>query len=123
MVLHESESLQVYNSEGKKIMSKWQKGVNEYAQELREFLADEKLEATKENMLNGATGWYEYSYGGNALIYDYDIAERLATPSEVKSRTRKDGSINQMANSNENWLDVQARALRQASRRVLEGRV
>ena len=104
-------------------MSKWQKGVNEYAQELREFLADEKLEATKENMLNGATGWYEYSYGGNALIYDYDIAERLATPSEVKSRTRKDGSINQMANSNENWLDVQARALRQASRRVLEGRV
>lgn len=102
-------------------MSKWQNGINEYAKEFKQFLADEKLEATKENLLNGADDWKQYSYGGNSLIYDYDIAERLATPSEIKSRTRKDGSFNSMANAEETWLDVQARALSQASRKVLRG--
>lgn len=100
-------------------MSKWSDGVNEYAEELREFLEENKLEATRENLLNGASDWSQYSYGGSALVYDYDIAERLATPSEIKSRTRKDGSFNQMANARETWLDVQARALYQASRKVL----
>lgn len=100
-------------------MSKWQQGVKEYAEELQEFLEEEKLEATKENMLNGASDWSQYSYGGSSLIYDYDIAERLATPSEIKSRTRKDGSLNQMANARESWLDVQARALYQASNMVM----
>jgi len=100
-------------------VSKWAQGVQEYANELREFLEENKLEATKENMLNGASDWTQYSYGGSSLIYDYDIAERLATPSEVKSRTRKDGSFNQMANANETWLDVQARALSQACNKVL----
>lgn len=100
-------------------LSKWTQGVNEYADELREFLTDEKLDVTLENMLNGASDWKQYSYGGSSLIYDYDIAERLATSSEIKSRTRKDGSFNQMANSRETWLDVQARALYQASRKVL----
>lgn len=99
--------------------SKWTTGVNEYADELREFLAENNLEATKENMLNGADDWHMYSYGGSALIYDEDIAERLATPSEIKRRTRKDGSFNQMANARETWLDVQARALYQASRKIL----
>ena len=102
-------------------MSKWQKGVNEYVEELKEFLANEQLEATEQNLLNGATSWGEYSYGGNSLIYDVDIAERLATPSEIKSRTRKDGSLNPMANARETWLDVQARALKQASHRILIG--
>jgi len=102
-------------------MSKWQDGVKLYADELREFLEQENLEPTLENMLNGATNWTEYSYGGSSLIYDYDIAKRLATPSEIKSRTRVDGSFNSMANVNETWLDVQARALYQASLLVLRG--
>lgn len=100
-------------------MSKWQNGVKEYENELREFLADNKLEATEKNLLNGANNWGEYSHGGNSLIYDYEIAERLATPSEIKSRTRKDG-LSSMANAKETWLDVQARALYQASRNILE---
>lgn len=100
-------------------MSKWNDGVNEYVQELQEFLEENNLEVTKENMLNGASDWNQYSYGGSSLIYDYDIAERLATPSEIKNRTRKDGSLNQMANARESWLDVQARALYQASNRVM----
>jgi hypothetical protein len=100
-------------------MSKWTEGVNEYVEEMREFLEENNLEATRENLLNGAHDWLQASYGGSWLIYDVDIAERLATPSEVKSRTRKDGSFNQMANASESWLDVQARALYQASNRVV----
>ncbi len=99
--------------------SKWTTGVNEYAEELKEFLAENNLEATEKNMLNGAMDWTQYSYGGCSLIYDYDIAERLATLSEIKSRTRKDGSLNPNANARETWLDVQARALYQASRKIL----
>jgi hypothetical protein len=100
-------------------MSKWNDGVNVYMQELQEFLAENKLAATEENMLNGARNWNEYSYGGSSLIADYDIAARLATPSEIKSRTRKDGNLGLLANANETWLDVQARALYQASHKIL----
>jgi len=65
-------------------------------------------------MLNGAQNWYQYSWGGCSLIYDRDIAERLCTPSELK-RT-KNGE--RRPNQNEEWLDVQARALRQAARKI-----
>lgn len=95
--------------------SAWTKGVKIYAEELQEFLDNENLPATKENLLNGASGWKEYSHGGSALIYDYEIAERLCSPSELK-RT-KGGDNN--PNSRETWLDVQARALYQASRIIL----
>lgn len=97
--------------------SAWFKGVAIYADELRESLADNNLPATKENLLNGARDWAQYSYGGCALIYDADIAERLCSPSELKRK--KGGEL--QPNSRETWLDVQARALSQAARRVLRG--
>ena len=100
--------------------SKWNQGVQDYVEELIFELEDNGLEPTIKNMLNGARNWNEYSYGGSSLIDDMDIAERLATPSEIESRTRKDGSFNQMANRNETWLDVQARALHQASVKAME---
>lgn len=62
---------------------------------------------------------HEAVYGGNFLIYDDDIAERYCTPSELKKVTRKDGSIRDHANSSENWLDVQERAIRQAIRLII----
>ena len=64
--------------------------------------------------LNGASDWQRYSEGGCALIYNEDIAERFCTPSELK---RVKGGL-RMPNSRENWLDVQARALRQAWRLI-----
>lgn len=97
------------------IESAWTKGVKLYAEELQDFLKDENLEATKENLLNGASNWMEYSYGGCSLIYDTDIAERLCTPSELKRK--RDGEL--PPNSRETWLDVQARALYQACSIVL----
>ena len=65
----------------------------------------------KRELLNGATNWREYSYGGCALIYDADIAERLCSPSEY----RKTRQGERAPNARETWLDVQARALGQAS--------
>ena len=100
--------------------SKWNKGVNEYASELRrnfrENYPGQKM--TEEKLLNGARNWEHYSYGGSSLIYDADIAERLATPSEIKRVTRKDGSLGN-PNRHEQWLDTQARALHQASNKLL----
>lgn len=50
----------------------------------------------------------------SALVYDGDIAAALCNPSELK-KTRNG---ERRPNSQEEWLDVQARALRQAFRRV-----
>ena len=66
----------------------------------------------KEWILNGASGWSEYSYGGCSLIYDSDIAKTLCTPSELKRN--KYGE--RKPNKNEEWLDVQTRALCEAYR-------
>ena len=101
--------------ENQKHVSAWDKGVNEYALELAEHLEENDLWATKSNMLNGAENWSQFSYGGSALIYNGDIAERLCPPSLFKAK--KEGDL--PPNSSESWLDVQARALSQASRRVM----
>lgn len=97
--------------------SAWKKGVELYAEELREFLAENGLAATRENLLNGASDWKQYSYGGCSLIYDWEIAERLCSPSML---LRKDNG-RLPPSRDESWLDCQARALSQAANRVLRG--
>jgi len=93
--------------ESKKTRSAWSKGVKAFALDLLDGIEGE---ITKENALNGARDWKEYSYGGCYYIYNSDIAEALCTPSELK---RTDGGRLQ-PNGSESWLDVQARALSQA---------
>lgn len=100
--------------ESRKDRSAWDKGVTVYALELLDALEAE--EVTKDTLLNGATGWDQYSWGGSSLIYDGDIAERLCTPSELK-KTRND---ERKPNATEEWLDVQARALFQACNRIMK---
>ena len=107
--------------------SAWGRGVKEYAEGLAEeleeairggYYAEEKLTdraALKTQLLNGADSWSQYSYGGSALIYDGDIAERLCSPSEYK-RSREG---ERRPNSREEWLDVQARALSQAANMIM----
>lgn len=94
-----------------KALSAWKKGVKDYALELVESA---EIELTPENakatLLNGAKDWTQYSFGGCSAIYDADIAERLCTPSELKKK--KGGDL--QPNTQETWLDVQARALSQA---------
>lgn len=103
--------------ENLKVRSAWNKGVKEYTT----YLIDEcisnyeyeeitSLQELKGVCLNGASDWNQYSYGGFALVYDQDIAERLCNPSELK---RCKGGLNE-PNKRETWCDVQARALFQA---------
>ena len=88
--------------------SAWDRGVKSYAIDLLNEYEGENLPESGRDMeaalLCGAASWAEYSYGGCALCYDGDIAERLCTPSEFR-RTRG-GELN--PNGRENWLDVQA---------------
>lgn len=104
----------------------WARGVAMYAEELLEGLcesveggwfAPDDLAAPRlveKALLNGASDWQQYSWGGAALIYDGDIAERLCNPTELK---RTDGG-HKRPNAREEWLDTQARALFQASHRA-----
>lgn len=111
----------------------WAKGVEQYAQMLAfncgEFLPvlpeysdkailEHNLDFTRlsyatlsKMALNGATSWLEFSFGGCALISDYEICRQLCTPSE-KVRF-KDGALPLRPDY---WLKVQARALAQAFR-------
>lgn len=109
--------------EARKDRSAWGRGVNAYALELVEEIKEraayegrnpEPGKECREWMLNGAHDWAQYSWGGCSLIYNGDIAERLCTPSELK-KTR---SGERRPNSQEDWLDVQARALYQACNRL-----
>ena len=113
--------------ENKPARSAWKRGVKVYTKELRESLekgingsyidpADlESPALLKKALLNGAADWNQYSWGGCSLCYDCQIAERLCTPSELK---RKRGGDLQ-PNNRETWLDVQARALYQAARWII----
>lgn len=106
--------------------SAWSKGVTVYAMELLDGLKEaindgyfdpEDLEAPKllnKALLNGAEDWSAYSWGGSSLIYNEDIASRLCCPSELK----KNRNGERKPNNREEWLDVQARALFQASNRL-----
>ena len=113
--------------ENKPARSAWENGVKAYALELVDGLQDDiehgwrdmdvldSPELLKKALLNGAADWNQYSCGGCSLCYDCQIAKRLCTPSELK---RKRGGDLQ-PNSRETWLDVQARALYQASRWII----
>ena len=100
--------------------SAWGRGVQAYAVEIAETLADRAHEveptraAIEHIALNGAANWSQYSWGGCSLIYDEDIAKLLCPPSTLKRK--RNGAL--PPNSREEWLDVQARALTQASWRV-----
>ena len=104
--------------ENMKARNAWDRGVKEYAYELVEGLEVEEIPEDSQELrsllLNGADTWKQYSWGGSSLIYDFDIAERLCTPSELK-RVK---SGERRPNSREEWLDVQARALLQAANRI-----
>lgn len=108
--------------DAEKARSAWRRGVILYAFDLLEELASlaeykkAPVSVTFENMLNGAPNWKEYSWGGSALIYDGQIAERLCAPWELR-RTRC-GELR--PNRREEWLDTQARALYQAARLLQE---
>lgn len=117
-----AEQLRQY-IDGQPTRSAWSRGVKYYAgclldnfKEYAEYNTNygQRVELTEAGLLNGAADWSQYSYGGCALIYDGGIAETVCTPSEL--RRKRGGEL--QPNSMETWLDVQARALTQAWRRI-----
>lgn len=118
----------------------WQKGVYDFAYslmgDLLTAISEEKecfirYSALHETLTNGCKAphaayqlsnhpakyddWVKYSYGGMGFIYDDQIVEMLATPSEQKKifnsrRYKEEGKVNK----DETALQMQARALYQA---------
>lgn len=111
--------------------SKWENAVRGYALEMLDNIEDETRPADSLNLgelvnhcrytpvkigMFSRYAWNaakETSDGGRFLIYTHDIANNLATPSELKRCTRKDGSLRD-PNPRETWIDCQARAVFQA---------
>ncbi|MBR6448296.1 MAG: hypothetical protein IKS74_07510 [Methanomicrobium sp.] len=115
--------LQVLNSYNPR--SAWDKGVKKYAIGIiKDFDYESDNGGIIPNnfgekyLLNGARDWKQYSWGGSSYAYDGDIAKMLCSPSELKKVRYKEGGFRK-PNRDEEWLDVQARALSQASRLIL----
>lgn len=113
----------IFNAiESKKTRSAWSNGVKNYALDLVEQLTESinggwfdaedirNPRLLEKALLNGASDWSQYSWGGCAYCYNWQIAEALCNASELK---RTDGG-RKKPNASEEWLDVQARALYQA---------
>ena len=104
--------------ENQKPRSKWDKGVVNYSIMILEKIQDDhdhingdiSFQELETLLLNGAENWSRYSWGGNALINNEDIARMLSTPSELT----KNNNGEKRPNRKEEWLDTQARALTQA---------
>lgn len=92
--------------------SAWGKGVQAWALSVLEKTEGsfQSAEALEEALLNGAKDWRHFCEGGNALIYNQDIAERFCTPSEL----RKTAGGLKDPNARESWMDAQCRAAFQA---------
>lgn len=99
-----------------KAKSAWNRAVIIDALSLLDVFNDAEITAAynagglEKLLLNGASDWAQFSYGGQALVYDGDIARHYCTPSELKIMRCGD----RRPNRRETWLDVQARGLYQA---------
>lgn len=92
----------------RKDKSAWSKAVTAYALELVETLDNwdnqpENFSELREMMLNGASDWSVYSWGGLSLICNSDIAERCCTPSELKRVTLKTACVIWQTPGNIGW--------------------
>ena len=119
----------IYTNELRKLVeeipntSAYKRGIKKYTDELLDNLEEmariykrlPKDENELESwLLKSAINWGDYSYRGYSLKSNRQIAERLCTPSELK---KNDGGRLE-PNSQESWLDVQTRALRDAYCRI-----
>lgn len=112
-----------------KTRSAWSRGVKAYALDIlasfeewrgwNEENGESVPELDERTALNGASDWSAWAYGGCGLVYNAYIAERLCTPSELRKLQYKTGAMKQPAPCT-NWIDIEARAARQAWRMIAE---
>lgn len=107
--------LRTYISDTERKRGQWNKATAYYA----DFLLDSYIEICKwcadqnaaipalslDLVLNGASGWHQYSYYGCALVYDGDIAKVVFTPAQF-AKWEQGRKV-----TAEPLLDIQARAL------------
>lgn len=99
--------------------SAWSKGVKAYALDIlanfeewrkwNEENGESVPELDERTALNGADNWQHWAAGASGLAESYAILCRLCPPSEIKKGVR-----------NIDWLEVEARAARQAWRMIAE---
>lgn len=100
--------------------SAWNSGVKQYMHDFIDYdmTLFEKLTKSQnfnefeKILLNGANDWAHHSWSGCSLCYNYDILKRLCPASIVKKYENCS-----MVNGVE-LLDIQARALKQACKRL-----
>ena len=90
-----------------------------YALEMIECVPENAKEITNKMLLNGANDWQHYSESGNALVYDYDIAERCCCYSLFKKKKEGDLPPGKIGNNYyETWIDYQVQFLQKAARYI-----
>lgn len=95
--------------------SAWKKGILYYALYiLTKFEPETEIES-ENDLLNGAYDWRHASYSGCFNVNDEVIALSLCNNTEL----RQTNYGRRRPNRDETWLDVQARALFQASQLIL----
>lgn len=100
--------------------SAWSNGLRQYMHDFVDYdmILFEKLVKSRnfvefqKILLNGADNWSKHSWGGCSLCYNYDILTRLCPASIIKKYENSS-----MVNGVE-LLDIQARALKQACKRL-----
>lgn len=95
--------------------SAWKKGVLHYAFFIMSKFDRETEIESETTLLNGAKDWKHASYSGCFNVNDEVIALSVCSNSEL----RKTNYGRRRPNRDESWLDVQARALFQASNLIL----
>lgn len=91
--------------------STWKKGVLYYALFIMDKFESETEIESEKDLLNGADNWRHASYSGCFYVSDEFIMLTLYNKSKSQMTRKPKG--------NETWLDVQARALSQASQLIL----
>ena len=100
--------------------SAWNKGLKQYMHDFIDYddiLFDKIIKSKsfydfKQILLNGANNWKHHSWSGCSLCYNYDILKRLF-PANIIKRYQNCSMVNGME-----LLDIQARALRQACKKL-----
>ena len=95
--------------------SAWRKGVLHYAFFIMSKFDRETEIESETTLLRGAKDWWQASCSGRFYVNDEVIALTLCNNSEL--RMTRDGK--RKPSRYETWLDVQARALFQASKLIL----
>lgn len=107
--------MRCYISEIERKRGQWNKAISYYADllldsyiDICKWCADENEaipDLSLDTVLNGASCWHQYSYGGLALAYDGDIAKVVFTPAQF-AKWEQGRKV-----TAEPLLDIQARAL------------